>query len=62
MRPMKKPILVPIMVRVRPHAKELLARASEDQRRSQASIVEQLILDHLTKYKTTDQRLAEMLR
>lgn len=59
---MMKPKLTPIMVRVRPAAKELLERASEDQRRSQASIVEALLLEHLTKYKTTHQRLAEMLR
>ena len=59
---MKKPELTPIMVRVRPHAKELLVRAAEDQRRSQASVIEQLLLDNLGKYKTTDQRIKEFLR
>lgn len=58
---MKKIKLTPMLVRVRPEAKALLLRASIEQRRSQASIVEFLILEHLSRYKTTDQRLAAFL-
>lgn len=58
---MKKIKLTPMLVRVRPEAKALLLRASVEQRRSQASIVEFLILEHLSRYKTTDQRLAAFL-
>jgi len=58
---MKKIKLTPVLVRVRPEAKALLHRASVEQRRSQASIVEYLIMEHLARYKTTDQRLAAFL-
>ena len=58
---MKKEKLTPMLVRIRPLAKALLLRAAEEQRRSQASIVEYLILEHLQRYKTTDQRLAAFL-
>lgn len=58
---MKKIKLTPVLVRIRPEAKALLVRASLEQRRSQASIVEFLVLEHLSKYKTTDQRLAAFL-
>ena len=58
---MEKIKLTPMLVRVRPEAKALLLRASVEQRRSQASIVEFLILEHLSRYKTTDQRLAAFL-
>ena len=44
---MKKIKLTPMLVRVRPEAKALLLRASVEQRRSQASIVEFLILEPL---------------
>ena len=58
---MEKIKLTPVLVRIRPEAKALLVRASLEQRRSQASIVEFLVLEHLSKYKTTDQRLAAFL-
>ena len=58
---MKKIKLTPVLVRIRPEAKALLVRASLEQRRSQASIVEFLVLEHLSRYKTTDQRLAAFL-
>lgn len=59
---MKKIKLTPVLVRIRPEAKALLVRASLEQRRSQASIVEFLVMEHLSRYKTTDQRLAAFLR
>jgi hypothetical protein len=58
---MKKIRLTPVLVRIRPEAKALLTRASVEQRRSQASIVEFLVMEHLSRYKTTDQRLAAFL-
>ena len=58
---MKKIKLTPVLVRIRPEAKALLVRASLEQRRSQASIVEFLVMEHLSRYKTTDQRLAAFL-
>ena len=58
---MKEIKLTPVLVRIRPEAKALLVRASLEQRRSQASIVEFLVMEHLSRYKTTDQRLAAFL-
>lgn len=58
---MKKIKMTPVLVRIRPEAKALLVRASLEQRRSQASIVEFLVMEHLSRYKTTDQRLAAFL-
>jgi hypothetical protein len=61
-RPMKQK-LIPIMVRIRPSAKELLLKAARDQRRSQASIVESLIVSGLSpQYSSTVQRLESMLK
>lgn len=61
-RPMKQK-LIPLMVRIRPSAKELLIKAARDQRRSQASIVESLIMSGLsTQYSSTAQRLEAMLK
>lgn len=61
-RPMKQK-LIPIMVRIRPSAKELLLKAAKDQRRSQASIVESLIVSGLSpQYSSTVQRLESMLK
>ena len=55
--------VIPVMVRIRPQAKELLVAASQDQRRSQASIVEELIIDGLArKYSSLDVRLSAMLK
>jgi hypothetical protein len=55
--------VIPVMVRIRPQAKELLVAASRDQRRSQASIVEELIIEGLArKYSSLDVRLSAMLK
>jgi hypothetical protein len=54
---------VPVMVRIRLHSKELLVRAAKDQRRSQASVVDTMIVDTLSRqYSTTDDRLNSMLK
>lgn len=54
---------VPVMVRIRPSSKVLLIRAAQDQRRSQASVVDSLIVDALSRqYSTTDDRLNSMLK
>jgi hypothetical protein len=54
--------VVPVMVRIRPVAKQLLVQAATDQRRSQASIVDMLIMEGLSRqYATTDQRLSALL-
>jgi hypothetical protein len=61
--PPMKPKLIPVMVRIRPSAKELLIKAATDQRRSQASIVESLIVSGLSpQYSSTVQRLESMLK
>ena len=55
--------LIPVMVRIRPSAKELLLKAAKDQRRSQASIAESLIVSGLSpQYSSTVQRLESMLK
>ncbi len=54
---------IPIMVRIRPSSKDLLVRAARAQRRSQASVVDSLIVDNLARqYSTTDDRLNSMLK
>lgn len=60
-RRMNKPKFIPLMVRVNPEAKTMLEQAAKEQRRSQASLVEMLILEHLTKYRTTTQRIGAFL-
>lgn len=61
--PSMKQKLIPVMVRIRPSAKELLLKAAKDQRRSQASIVESLIVSGLSpQYSSTVQRLESMLK
>lgn len=55
--------VVPVMFRIRPVAKQMLLAAAADQRRSQASIVEELILEGLSrKYSSLDVRLSAMLK
>lgn len=50
---------VPVLVRIRPSSKELLIRAAKDQRRSQASVVDTLIVDNLSRqYATSDDRIS----
>ena len=60
-RRMKRTKLIPLMVRVSPDAKQILERAAVEQRRSQASLVEMLILENLTKYRTAHQRIGAFL-
>lgn len=53
----------PFMVRLRPTTRELLDRASEDQRRSRASIIDELIRDGLRqRYADVNDRLARLLQ
>lgn len=49
---------IPLLVRIRPASKELLEKAAVKQRRSQASLVDTLIVDNLSRdYSDTDDRL-----
>lgn len=50
------------MVRLRSDARALLDAASDDQRRSRASIIESLIRQHLAKYETAEARLDRMVQ
>lgn len=49
------------MVRLTPRAKKLLETASFEQRRSQAAVMEHLILNHLYQYAEVNDRLNIML-
>lgn len=49
---------IPLLVRIRPSSKQLLEKAAVQQRRSQASLVDTLIVDNLSRdYSDTDERL-----
>ena len=49
---------IPLLVRIRPSSKQLLEKAAEKQRRSQASLVDTLIVDNLSReFADTDDRL-----
>lgn len=49
---------IPLLVRIRPSSKQLLEKAAVEQRRSQASLVDTLIVDNLSReYADTDERL-----
>lgn len=49
---------IPLLVRIRPSSKQLLEKAAVEQRRSQASLVDTLIVDNLSRdYSDTDERL-----
>lgn len=51
-----------LLVRLRPDTRALLDRASDDQRRSRASIIDEAINTVLrAKYSSTDDRLNAML-
>lgn len=53
----------PFMVRLRPSTRELLDKAAEDQRRSRASIIDELIRDGLRqRYADVNDRLARLLQ
>lgn len=49
------------VIRMRSDARALLDAASEDQRRSRASIIEALVREHLAKYEKPAARLDRML-
>lgn len=51
-----------LLIRLRPETRALLDKAAWDQRRSRASIIDQLVLESLTqRYNTTTDRLNKML-
>lgn len=52
----------PFMVRLRPSTRDLLDKAAEDQRRSRASIIDELIRNALTaRYANVNDRLQRLL-
>lgn len=52
----------PFMVRLRPQTRALLDRAAEDQRRSRASIIDELIIDAFgRRYQDVNNRLQALL-
>lgn len=53
----------PFMIRLRPASRELLDKAAADQRRSRASIVDELIRDALTpRYADVNDRLQRLFQ
>lgn len=53
----------PFMVRLRPSTRELLDKAADDQRRSRASIIDELIRDALTsRYADVNERLQRLFQ
>lgn len=52
---------IPTLVRLRPQTKAMLMRAAAEQRRSQSSLVDTLIVDNLGQYRDLSDRLAAML-
>ena len=51
-----------LLIRLRPETRALLDRAASEQRRSRASIIDQLLLESLQqRYNTTNDRLNKML-
>jgi len=53
----------PFMVRLRPSTRDLLDKAAEDQRRSRASIIDELIRDALTpRYADVNDRLQRLFQ
>ena len=59
---MQKRTLVPTMMRLSVRAKSLLEKASFEQRKSQAAIIDTLIIEHLYRYASTNDRLNQFLR
>ena len=52
----------PFMVRLKPSTREMLDKAAEDQRRSRASIIDELIRTHLSsRYSDVHQRIERLL-
>ena len=51
----------PFLMRMRDDVRVLLDSASKEQRRSRASIIEQLIRENLKQFEPTDNRLNRML-
>lgn len=59
---MEKPIYRPFMVRLRPDTRELLDRVAEEQRRSRASIIDELIRDaYQGRFGSVNVRLNRLL-
>jgi uncharacterized protein (DUF1778 family) len=57
------PLTKPFLVRLRADTRALLDRAAEDQRRSRASIVDELVREALRdRYADVSQRLERLLR
>jgi predicted transcriptional regulator len=54
---MKTPIFT---IRLRPDARRMLDKAADEQRRSRASIVEELIRTHLARFQDVSARLERM--
>ena len=51
-----------LLIRLRPETRALLDKAADDQRRSRASIIDELLMDNLkNRYNTTTDRLNKML-
>lgn len=51
-----------LLIRLRPETRALLDKAADDQRRSRASIIDQLLLESLQqRYNSTTDRLNKML-
>lgn len=52
----------PTMVRLRPETRELLEKASQDQRRSMASLIEESVKEHLApRYAPVSERINRFL-
>jgi uncharacterized protein (DUF1778 family) len=57
-----RPPLYPLLVRLSPEARRLLDRASADQRRSRASLIDEAVRAALaTRYADVTDRLTQML-
>lgn len=51
-----------LLIRLRPETRALLDKAADDQRRSRASIIDELLMDNLKpRYNSTTDRLNKML-
>jgi uncharacterized protein (DUF1778 family) len=54
--------LIPFLIRLRPETRALLDRAADEQRRSRASLIDEIVRDTLTaKYAPVNDRLHRML-
>lgn len=59
---MTEKTLIPFLIRLRPETRALLDRAADEQRRSRASIIDELVRDALlAKYANINDRLHRIL-